>query len=295
MHNIFSIYHPAVNLAYILTVLVCVMLTLNPVYVALSFYLGSLYLVYLTDLRRYGTSLRFTLVMFVIVALANPLFNHRGMTVLFYLFDNPVTFEALLYGLCSAGMLMSVLIWFGCYNALITNEKFLFLFARFLPGIALMISMVIKLVPVTKRKIEQIRIAQQAMGLGTGMGNRKQRISRGIRVTSILMSWSMEDSLETADSMKARGYGCGKRTSFSVYKFCAHDWVAIVLIGISAVLNLGFIVLNLAQLEFYPRLSGDILSGVSVCGYFAYALLLAYPMLLELWEELKWASLRSKA
>ncbi len=87
------------------------------------------------------------------IAIANPLFNHRGSTALFYIGLNPVTLEALLYGVCSAGMLISVFIWFRCYLSLMTNDKFLYLFGRIAPATALIVSMYTKVDP-RKRPIK---------------------------------------------------------------------------------------------------------------------------------------------
>lgn len=289
MNNIFSIYHPLVIFTYILSALVFTMLTLNPVYVIISFYMASLYAIYLVGMKKYLSTLKFGLVLFIVVAIANPIFNNMGMTVLFYSpWDNPITLEAFVYGLCSGGMLMSIFIWFNCYNALIDNDKFMYLFGRMLPTIALMLSMIMKWIPITRNKITTINNAQKSMGLGVNMGTTKQKISRGIRVASILMSWSMEDSIETADSMKARGYGSAKRTSYSTYHWGRHDMISMIIVGILVIINGAIIFGRASTFEFYPTFTKNIFTTSYLLSYGGYILLLAYPLLLETKEEIQW-------
>lgn len=288
MKHIFHIYHPVVVFVYILSVLVLCMVTLNPVLVAVSFLLGSVYSIYLNGMEKYLKTLRYTLFLFLVIALMNPLFNHKGMTILFYLFDNPITLEAVAYGVASGGMLASVLVWFTCYNALITNDKFLFLFGKILPTISLMLSMIIRLVPVTNYKIRCINNAQKTMGIGSVKGTRKQQIANRVRVSSILMSWSMEDCIETADSMKSRGYGSGKRTAFTNYKWCAHDIVSLAVVTLLILVNGYLIFANLIEFKYYPVFRGELFNWAAVMGYAAYGLLLLYPLLMELRERFRW-------
>lgn len=289
MNNIFSIYHPLVIFTYVVSALVFTMLTLNPVYIIISFYIASLYSIYLVGIKKYLSTLKFGLILFIVVAVANPIFNHVGQTVLFYSpWDNPITLEAFVYGLCSGGMLLCIFIWFNCYNALIDNDKFMYLFGRILPTISLMLSMIMKWVPVTKNKIININNAQKGLGLGVNMGTKKQKINRCIRVTSILMSWSLEDSLETADSMNARGYGCTKRTSFSVYKWGNHDIISMVIICLLVIINGVLILGGFSSFEFYPTFSGSLFDSIRLFAYGVYILLLIYPLLIEGKEEVLW-------
>lgn len=63
-------------------------------------------------------------------------------------------------------MLGTVLIWFRCFNAILSNDKFLYLFGKKLPGTALLLSMILKLFPETKYKMHCIQMAEGHAGLG---------------------------------------------------------------------------------------------------------------------------------
>lgn len=287
MRHIFTIYHPSVIFLYLAAALVCTMLTLQPAYLLISFIAGSIYAVYLSGARKYFSSLKFLLVMFIIIAVLNPLFNHRGLTVLFYLFDEPVTLEAFLYGLCAGLMLLNVFIWFSCYAALMTNDKFLYLFGKLLPTTALMVSMTLKLIPQTTYKARCIMDAQDGMDLRRE--RKKQHFKNGVRSASVLVGWSMEESIETADSMRARGYGAKKRTTFSIFKMGRHDVVSLVIICILAVLSIACIIFFGGKFMYYPYLKG---LETNVWAYIPYCILLFYPLILEGREQLVWKKLQ---
>ena len=286
MKHIFHLYYPAVVFLYIMAALIFSMITLNPVCIIISFLAASGYSIYLNGVKSYLKTLRFVAVMFVIISIINPLFNHNGVTILFYMFDNPVTLEACLFGMASGGMLACIFIWFTCYNKLMTNEKFLHLFGKAMPTIALMLSMILRLVPTTRYKIKCITNAGKAMGIQAE--TRRKRIAHGVRASSILLSWTMEDSIETAESMNARGYGVAKRTSFTAFKWSPHDIITGVIITalVGAVIYMMIVPFN--TYVYYPTAGGELIAPIGIVGYVLYAILLCFPLLLELRETIKW-------
>lgn len=286
MRHIFTIYHPTVILCYLVGVLSCAMLTLQPVYVLLSVGLGLLYTCFLYGFKTTLRTLAALAGVCLVVSLVNPLFNHKGLTVLFELFDNPITLEATLYGLCTGGMLLAVLLWFQCYQKLMTQEKFLYLFGRILPTLALMVSMILKLIPQSQYKVHCIEQAQAGLAGGHGNATRRQGLHRAVRTASILVSWSMEDAIETADSMRARGYGAARRTTYSNFRLAAQDGWALAFLALALGGNL-FAILTYGQaFTFYPRLSP--VSGVPLWAYGLYAVMLAFPLILEVKERWAW-------
>ena len=76
----------------------------------------------------------------LLFAVLNPVFNHEGATILIYINDNPITLESIVYGFAAATMFISVIIWFSCYNAVMTSDKFIYLFGRVIPALSLVLS-----------------------------------------------------------------------------------------------------------------------------------------------------------
>ncbi|MCB8817451.1 energy-coupling factor transporter transmembrane component T [Desulfosporosinus shakirovi] len=288
MNKAFASYHPAVSFSFFILILILSMLLMHPVLVGISLISACLFSWFLNGLKGLYLNFKFGLPMFLLVALANPLFNHRGKTVLFFFRDNPITLEATIYGLCSAASLVGIIVWFSCYNKVITSDKFLYIFAKVIPTIALLITMSIRMVYKLRVQLKMITAAQHAIGLAVGEGQVRQRIRRGMRMISILLSWSLEDGIETSDSMKARGYGLKNRSAFSLFKFSWRDGIVLgIIAGLGALCWAGYIA-GYGVMRFYPALAPLKLSPPALGMYLCFFILALIPSLIELRENVKW-------
>ncbi|HWQ71214.1 MAG TPA: energy-coupling factor transporter transmembrane component T [Desulfitobacteriaceae bacterium] len=294
MERAFSAVHPLVSFSFFLIIIVFTLLLLHPVFTGISLTAALVFSWLLHGRKGVKFSLVFCIPMFLLIALANPLFNHRGKTVLFYLRDNPVTLEAVLYGLCAAASLIAVVLWFSCYSKVITSDKFLYLFAKAAPTVALLITMTLRMIPQLKTQLTVVTSAQQAIGLDARSGNVVQRIKRSMRIVSILLSWSMEDGIETADSMKARGYGLKNRTTFSLFKFDKRDGLFLTVVAVLTGTCFAGYFLGLGTMRFYPSVAALKVSGPAVGLYTVFGVLAFLPMIFELRESLKWHSYKLK-
>ena len=188
------------------------MVSMHPVIIFASLAGGFLLYGAQKGWRKLISEMGFFLVLFVLMSLANPLFIHNGETVLFFMNDNPITLEAIIYGGVSSLMIVGVLLWCRCYGAILTTDKFLYLFGRLIPKLGLILSMAFRFIPLFRTQIRKINQAQKTMGMYAS-DSVTDKIGSGIRVFDSLVSWSMENSIDTADAMKARGYGLKGRTN----------------------------------------------------------------------------------
>lgn len=105
------------------------------------------------------------------------------------------------------------------------------------------------------------------------------RLADHLRTTTTLMGWSMENSLETADSMRCRGWGANrKRTTFRRNRFRTYDAFAL---GALALLSAGAAVAAYTLMDgfgFFPAFHGSLGNPLVVL----YALALCFPFMLEL-------------
>ncbi len=116
------------------------------------------YSLYLRGKKAAKFGLKYMLPMFVVAALINPAFSHSGKTILSYLPNgNPLTLESIIYGIAAAVMLISVIIWFSCYNEVMTSDKFVYLFGRIIPALSLVLSMTLRFVPKFKAQIRCLK------------------------------------------------------------------------------------------------------------------------------------------
>ena len=217
-----------------------------------------------------------------LLSVINPLFNTSGEHILFRLFGRPYTLEALYYGMAIAAVFVVMMLWFGCYNAVLTSDKFTGLFGNLIPALSLLLVMVLRMIPNFFRKMKQIIGARRSIGKGAEKsGSTKEKIGQGMTVLSALTDWALEGSVVTADSMRARGYGSARRTSFQIYRMTPRDWV---LLALMVFLAAGVIVAGGLRAEFTPVLSVAPLTW----GFAAYCVFLSIPTALHIKEALQW-------
>lgn len=287
--DVLSYAHPAVIFLYFAGAVGCAMCTLHPAFVAVSLIVSGGYLAYLRGAAHYWRSLRYGLPVFLVIALANGFFNNLGLTVLFYIGYRPITLEALVYGLCSGGMLLAVLQWFSCYQEVMSSDKFLSLFSRPLPTTSMMFSMVFRYIPDTIQKAREIQTTQLAL-TGGAPESRKVRFRQGIRLASVLMGWSMENSIETADAMRSKGYGSRRRSRYEHERFTIYDRIALTVLALLLGASLWILFGWAGQFAFYPRISWP--EGGWIWRLGLYGVFLAWPLILEGREWLQWRCCR---
>ncbi len=294
MTDSFSSYHPLVNFLYFAVVILCSMFFLHPVFLAISFLASFVYSVSLGGRKGLKANLRYLLPMLFFVALINPLFNHEGATILFYLWDNPITLESVYYGIASAVMFVSVIMWFACYNALMTSDKFIYLFGRIIPALSLIFSMVLRFVPRFKAQLKVVSHAQKCIGLDTGSGSVATRAKNSMKILSIMTTWALENAIETADSMRARGYGLPGRTSFAFFRFDRRDKAVLGFLLFLLAWILAGAFLRDTNMIYFPTVKLQEPSTRRLLLYAAYFLLSFVPVILNVLEEVKWRLLQSK-
>ncbi|MCL2023988.1 MAG: energy-coupling factor transporter transmembrane protein EcfT [Oscillospiraceae bacterium] len=284
----FAQYHPSVNLLFFALTISFAMFLSHPVCLGLSLICSLGYFIYLKGRKAFKT-LAFFLPLIVITALINPLFSSRGDTVFLRLWGRPITLEATASGVFAACMLITGLMWFACFNVVMTSDKILCLFGRFLPALSLILSMSLSFVPRFLAQVKRISDAQKC--LGRDGGGLAARVRQGVKTMSILITWALENAIDTADSMKARGYGLKGRTRFSIYRFERRDKIILIFLALCGAVMFTGVILGKLKFTFVPAISGakfDFWQG----GLFVlYLAMCAVPLLTNLLEELKWEKL----
>ncbi len=284
--------HPAVSLLYFTAVIVFAMFLMNPVCLTLSLLCSAATAVVLNGRKTVLFALKVILPLALLAIVINPFVNHRGVTVLGYLpWNNPLTLESILFGVASAVMLSSTVLWFSSFHTVMTSDKLVFLFGKTLPALGLMLSMSLRFVPKFNAELREVRNAQRL--LFPEKSGLIPRIKSAVRVLSVMISRALEDSLETADSMKARGYGLKGRTAYSRYRMTGQDWfllsVTIVLTAAIAV----FCFCKTARFRYYPSITQLKSAADTFIFYGTYAVLLLIPLILTVGEGIRWRKYES--
>jgi len=291
----FAGFHPSINLLYFVAVIGFAMFFTHPVCLALSLMCAFTYSVYLSGKKAVRFILIFMLPMLIFTALLNPLFNHQGATILTYLPDgNPLTLESILYGIAAATMLITVISWFSCFNVIMTSDKFVYLFGRVIPAMSLVLSMALRFVPRFRAQIKVIANAQKGVGRGVSDGSIWRKAKHGIKILSIMVTWALENAIETADSMKCRGYGLPGRTAFSIFRFTRRDMYALLFIAVCSALVIIGAVMGAYHFRYFPTIKGEWTGVATVTVFVTYFALGAFPLFVNIKEALLWKSIASK-
>lgn len=280
--SVFETYHPWVVFGYLVAVLIVTMSGMHPGMIFTSFLLSLGYSFFLYGKNIWKRSALVGIPVAVFAMGILPLFRHNGATPLFYVNDRAVTLESIIFGGMMTLLLLAVLQWFYVWNALLGQEKLLYLIGRGLPSVALVISMAMRLLPLMGKRLQDIREGNRGLE-----GSSAHGIRGGLQDLSVLVSWSLEDSLETSMIMETRGYGVRRRTSFHLYRWRTRDvvWLTgFLLLAIAVFLQMseGF-----ADCEYFPEIVWEKQPGqIGVC-LLSFCVLAGMPFLFDVVNWIK--------
>lgn len=288
-----DLLHPAVALAYCGVSLVMAMCAMQPVYLGLTLAGTLAWRVCLVGRRRVLHGLAWQVPCALVIALANVIFVPSGSTQLFMTGSRAFYLEALAYGLCQGAMLVSVMLSFSNAAEVLTSDKVMGLLGGVAPVVALMLSMTMRLIPRFVDRAGESRDAVDACTAARGEGtlsdgaraSRRRRTRDAPRLSSVLLDWGLEDSLETADAMRARCWGAARRrTTYRRQRFRRADGAALLLVAALAVSSALAAWTACSAFAFYPRLRGL----APWFSYMPYVLYLALPVMAHVKEFLVW-------
>lgn len=272
----FQAQHPLVALAYYIGIFTALFLFDSLVYTAVIL-AWTLLLACRTAggrkaLRLFAGAFFFGCVLLLI----NPLVNSEGVHILFYLGERPVTLESALYGAHNLLLLTALLLVFPSFNLLLGSERILFLFSKSLRASALILAMAMRFVPLLTRRARELLQLHRQEG-----GSLPARLRRTGKLLGALLDWTMEDGMQAARTLRARGYGGGGRTSYGAFRFTARDAGALALLLAAMLLLVGLRVWGAGKWLYFPAFAPAAFGPVQAAGVGALCLFCGYPFWLE--------------
>lgn len=281
----FSKFNPLISFSFFMGVIALSIVFTNSFSIVFSFLFAFCYYFKLSGKNALKMLVKFVFPVVIFAGIFNMFFAHYGKTVIFGVKEINFTLECLIAGLFTGLMIGAVIMWFFCYNEVVTSEKFLAVFGSAVPNLALLLSMIFRFVPLMVKTADEIKDAQK--GIGADEKGLKNAAARFFSLISI----SLEKSLETADSMKARGFGSKKRRFYSSYRFRVSDGFAAVFIILCLVYLFVAGVKTYPQIVFSPALAVKKADWLFLIVFSAYSI---FPLLTDLTEDIKWLLLKSK-
>ena len=291
----FAKYHPLVNFLYFCLMIGFSMVLNHPLVQVISLTCACLYAVQTEGRKAALFCLKWCLPMVLLSAVINPAFSHQGVTILLYFpTGNPLTLESILYGVSTGVMIATVMLWFLNFNRVITSDKFIYLFGRIIPAMSLVLSMTLRFIPKFKVQMQTVIDAQHSIGRNLSEGSLWHRMKIAVTVLSIMITWSLENAIETADSMKSRGYGLKGRSAFSTYRIEERDKLALLFLGFCGVYLVAGVMVSAFTFQYFPSIYYSALNGMTLSFPVVYLILCVMPVALNTAEERAWKAIRSK-
>jgi energy-coupling factor transport system permease protein len=191
-------------------------------------------------------------------------------------------------------MLIAVILWFSCYNAVMTSDKFVYLFGRIIPALSLVLSMTLRFVPKFAAQAKAVSEAQRCVGRDTRTGTLLQRIKNGVTIISILVTWALENAIETADSMRGRGYGLPGRTAYSIYRFDERDRMALLWLSFCGLSTIAAWIAGGFYWRWYPSVKSVPFYPVVIFFNLVYLALCFTPLIMDLYADRRWARIQKE-
>ncbi|MBO7443704.1 MAG: cobalt ABC transporter permease [Methanobrevibacter sp.] len=259
----------------------------------------------------------------ILIMILNPLLNRTGAHKIYLWSGFFITYEAIAYGILMSLALLIVILVFSSYNRSVSYQEMLYIFSKKLPIISMIIVMALRFIPlINSRAIEvqklnnlksngieldsedEDRIDVEAFNsnINTDYNSKlvdklksNKRIAAIIKeaktlgkIMGITVSWSLEESMFTAKSMKARGYNATERTSYLSYKFSNADFAFIALIIITVGIIIAGLLIGVGMINIYPSIDFRFSNLPFNIYYLAFIVFLLPLIYLEIKERILW-------
>ncbi|HQO69490.1 MAG TPA: energy-coupling factor transporter transmembrane component T [Clostridia bacterium] len=276
----FYISHPFTLFMYYTALFSCIFIFKNPFFMLSLFTACCLMAMCYSGMDKFLKSMKWIVLIGAAVLALNILLVHKGSSVMFYLFKNPITKEALIYGLYNMLMLMSVMTAFISFNTLLDSSKFLYLFSNILPKTSFVFDMALRYIPLFKKRASDLAAVQSVNSEKVNKSVREKIQTYGIYLKA-LTSWTLEEGMDTALSLKVKNYGTFNKVHYARYRYTLRDILLLsvfmaftLFIYIAAILgNTGF--------TYYPVTSSVGLKDFNLVLYGVTVLVIYLPFINE--------------
>jgi energy-coupling factor transport system permease protein len=238
----------------------------NPLYLAVV--LGAAWIVYAALGRAtsvgssWGSVVKIGVFFFALAIPFNALANHMGRIILFRLpaswplVGGPITLEAIIAGAANGLALLTILVVFAAFNAVVDHYQLLRATPAFLFQAGVIMSIAITFVPQMVLSAREIRQAQRIRG------HRFRGVRDLLPLIIPLLANGLERAIQLAEAMEARGFG-------SSVDPMPHRWARVAQTGLLVALLA--LMGGLFTVAAFPEQSGWgwVLAGVGAAGMMA--------------------------
>lgn len=229
-----------------LNLLIITFLCKNPILLLLIFMFCAFTLGYSGNMQKLKNGFKYFIPFSILAVVVNMIFVAQGNTVLFYLFGEKFTLEALLYGVILSFKLLVVIYLFAVAGIIIDSDMAASYFSSKIPKSTLTIMISLKIFPNMRNRIVNLKEIYSIRGVDFESKKLKSRIKSNIPVLSVLLEDSLEGAFDIGEAAYVRGFLSGERSVYDKPKFQIRDYL---LIGASIATLLFYLIINLRGID----------------------------------------------
>lgn len=280
-------YHPFVITSFVFAFLIWETLSNHPLLKMLILIISWILMMELPEISL-KQCIKGNLMLICLVGVSNPIFQHRGEWVLFELGNTSITVESIAYGLDLGCMLAGMMNFLRMYSHMIHTDQILFMLAKISCNTAIVCSLSLQQLSRMKKQYQDIVYARS---LWKPCSSWKERIKENIAITSCMITWLMETSVETSLSMRSRGFQGKNRSNYTRYRWERRDRILLFLIW--ACIIIGFYGLQGFSFWWYPSFYQEIEISKAMVFLIAIISITVLPLCLKKKEMCVWEDIKS--
>jgi energy-coupling factor transport system permease protein len=287
-----TVIHPAVYIIYYLVLIIFAFLFNNPYYLISLLVCVSVLITLQGISSEFKNLIRFFIPMSLLIIILNPLVSHVGVTKIYLMGNYFITLEAVTYGIIMSLSLLIILLLFTSYINAVSYQEMLYIFSKKFPNISMIIIMALRFIPLLNFRLSEVNKVFQFDQKHSNNEKKDEgkidKLKNTAKMLAVVVSWSLEESMLTANSMKARGYGITQRTSYLSFKFRKIDYYFMVIVLVSALVCIAGLLQGQGRIEIYPQLNFSFSENIFNMYYFSFLILLLPLIYLEFKERSVW-------
>ncbi|MDK2856050.1 MAG: energy-coupling factor transport system permease protein [Bacillota bacterium] len=252
------VLHPVSALTHVGALVLFLLLYAHPVLLLVLALLPGLTLAARGEVRAWRRQLAWGLTLALFILAFNGLFGGVGSTELFSFFlpfigRRTIFLERLVYGVAMALRLAGIIGAFALADRLVDLERLLY-FSPLAGRSSLTAALTLGLISRLNRSARTLLEVQASRGAPLAAGGLRRGIRAAGPLLAALTETALEDSLDMAEVLTARGYGSGRPTNFRPERWHLRD--SLILLGTVSALACGLEGVRAGATSFthYPAL-----------------------------------------
>ncbi|MCB2291298.1 energy-coupling factor transporter transmembrane protein EcfT [Clostridium sp. CS001] len=211
-----------------LSLLIITFLCQNPIILMIIFSFCVFTMIYSGNLKKLKMGLKYFIPFSILAIVVNMIFVSQGNIVLFYLFGEKFTLEALIYGVILSLKLLVVIYLFAITSIIIDSDMASSYFSSKIPKSTLTIMISLKIFPNMKNRITNLKEIYSIRGVDFESKKLIEKIKSNVPVLSVLLEDSLEGAFDIGEAAYVRGFLSGDRSVYDKPKIEKKDYLLIM-------------------------------------------------------------------